>query len=287
MAARLFLFALLVASLAPLAEAQSLRVGTFNLRYANSSDPHVWSDRVEVAVELIQQQQLDVFGTQEGLYGQVKDLQEKLPEHRWIGLGRDGGSRGEFMAVFYRADRLEPLEFDHYWLSDTPDVIGSTTWGNSNRRMVTWIKFRDLEADETFYFINTHWDHQVQAARIRSAELMRQRVSALTSGVPVVLVGDFNALAGRNPAYEALVGDGFFQDAWSTAENQGEAVNTFHGWQGPTPGDRRIDWILLRGPVRALDTEIVTYNRDGVWPSDHFPVVATLQWADTEPSAGE
>jgi len=40
------------------------------------------------------------------------------------------------MAIFYRKDRFEPREFDHFWLSDTPNVVASTTWGNSNRRMV-------------------------------------------------------------------------------------------------------------------------------------------------------
>ena len=38
----------------------------------------------------------------------------------------------------------------------------------------------------------------------------------------------------------------------------------------------RIDWILLRGkyPVRA--TEILTHNRGGQNPSDHFPLAAWL-----------
>ena len=60
------------------------------------------------------------MGTQEGLYHQIRQIDEDLSEMTWIGLGRQGGSHGEFMAVFYRPDRLEPLEFDHFWLSDTP-----------------------------------------------------------------------------------------------------------------------------------------------------------------------
>lgn len=289
---RLLLLAALLGSPVAAAHAETLRVGTFNLRYANPNDPHPWSARRDVAAELIEKHQLDVVGTQEGLYTQVKDLEVALPDYRWIGIGRDGGSRGEFMAVFYRPDRLEPLEFDHYWLSDTPDVVGSTTWGNTNRRMVTAVRFRDLESRQTFYFINTHFDHQAQVARMRSAELVRERISQLNPRWPVVLVGDFNALAGKNPAYEALVGDGFLTDSWLSADHRGDAVNTFHNWRGPSAGDSRIDWILLRGPVRALDTEIVTYNREGVWPSDHFPVVATLEWkaadnsepADSDPT---
>jgi endonuclease/exonuclease/phosphatase family metal-dependent hydrolase len=44
------------------------------------------------------------------------------------------------------------------------------------------------------------------------------------------------------------------------------------------PGDERIDWILMRGSVVCDDIAILTYNRDGQYPSDHFPVIATLRW---------
>ena len=41
--------------------------------------------------------------------------------------------------------------------------------------------------------------------------------------------------------------------------------------------DRRIDWILYRGSWRVLETETVTRSRDGRYPSDHFPVLATFE----------
>ena len=153
-------------------DGSELCVMTYNLRYASASPPNAWSARRPAAKALWNQVRPDVVGTQEGVYQQIKDIAADQPDFAWIGLGREGGSRGEFMAVFYRRDRLMPLEFDHFWLSDTPDVIGSTTWGNSNRRMVTWVKFRDVASDRDFYFFNTHFDHQVHAAREKSADLL-------------------------------------------------------------------------------------------------------------------
>ncbi|MBC8326261.1 MAG: hypothetical protein H8E27_11620 [Verrucomicrobia subdivision 3 bacterium] len=57
-----------------------------------------------------------------------------------IGIGREGGQRGEFMAIFYRHARFEPLETNHFWLSDTPEKVGInrgawqlTVLGASNR----------------------------------------------------------------------------------------------------------------------------------------------------------
>jgi endonuclease/exonuclease/phosphatase family metal-dependent hydrolase len=261
-------------------EPAPLCVMTFNLRYASPQGSNSWPARRPVMRDCIRQAAPDLIGTQEGLYAQLRDLAGDLPEYEWIGLGRDGGSRGEFMAIFYRKDRLEPLEYDHFWLSDTPDVVGSATWGNTNRRMVTWVKFEDRPGGRQFYFWNTHLDHQVQPAREKAAELIRQRVLGLKTELPVLLVGDFNATAGVNPAYHTLVNADTFADTFKTApEHRGETVKTFHNFRGPQPGDDRIDWILSCGPVVAEAVQIVTFSRDGQFPSDHFPVVAWLRWA--------
>jgi endonuclease/exonuclease/phosphatase family metal-dependent hydrolase len=255
----------------------ALCVMTYNLRYASASPPNAWSARRPAAKALWDKVRPDVVGTQEGVYQQIKDIAADQPDFAWIGLGREGGSRGEFMAVFYRRDRLMPLEFDHFWLSDTPDVIGSTTWGNSNRRMVTWVKFRDVASDHDFYFFNTHFDHQVQAAREKSADLLLARIEALKTHQPVIVTGDFNAPAGRGPVYEKLVGPQALADTWTTAAERGPAIGTFHNYGGPREGGERIDWILSRGKVTVERSEVATERLGEQYPSDHFPVVARLK----------
>jgi endonuclease/exonuclease/phosphatase family metal-dependent hydrolase len=227
--------------------------------------------------ELIQKISPDVFGTQEGLYGQIKDLATDLSTYDWIGTGRDGGSRGEFMAIFYKRAELEPLEYDHFWLSDTPDVIGSTTWGNNNRRMVTWVKFRHRASGKEFYFWDTHFDHLVQPAREKSAELVRRQMEALKTQLPVLLVGDFNAAAEKNKAYDILTAENFLSDLWKTSPKRiGEGLDTFNGFKAVEKNGRRIDWILARGDVQAKQIEINTFSKEGQFPSDHCPVVAWL-----------
>jgi endonuclease/exonuclease/phosphatase family metal-dependent hydrolase len=219
----------------------------------------------------------DVIGTQEGLYHQLKDLAADQPDYDWIGLGRDGGSRGEFMAVFYRRDRLEPLEFDHFWLSDTPEVIASSSWGNAVRRMVTWVRFRDRITGREFYFWNTHLEHEVQAAREKAAELIRQRIGQLPADVPLLLVGDFNAVSGANRAYDILARESGLSDTWHAArERRNEDANSFTGFEPLKHDGQRIDWILARGVREVRVTEAVTLRPDGRWPSDHLPVVAWL-----------
>jgi len=255
-----------------------LCVMTYNLRYASPNPPNAWPQRRPLVREVIQKAAPDVLGTQEGLYGQLKDIASDLPEFDWIGLGREGGSKGEFMAVFFRKARLEPLTYDHFWLSDTPDVIGSATWGNSNRRMVTWIKFRDRVTSGEFFLFNTHFDHQIQPAREKSAELVRQRITALNTKLPVLLIGDFNAAAQTNKAYQILTSGQFLSDAWLSArERVGEGVGTFNDFKAVQPNGPRIDWILTRGEAQVERAEILTFSQNGQFPSDHFPVVARLR----------
>jgi endonuclease/exonuclease/phosphatase family metal-dependent hydrolase len=251
---------------------------TFNLRYASSKPPNAWQQRRPVMKHCIEKMSPDLIGTQEGLYQQLKDIGADLPQYEWIGQGRDGGSRGEFMAVFYRKDRFEPLEYDYFWLSDTPEVIASSTWGNTNRRMVTWVRFRDRKTGQEFYFWNTHLDHALQPAREKAALLINQRIQALKTTLPILLVGDFNSAAGGNKVYDILVSDGGLTDSWTTAAKRvNETYNTFHGFEKPRENSQRIDWILTRGPFTTDASEIVTFAENGQYPSDHFPVVAWLR----------
>jgi endonuclease/exonuclease/phosphatase family metal-dependent hydrolase len=252
----------------------SIGVMTFNLRFAGATPPNAWWQRRSVVRDCIRQADPDIFGTQEGLYPQLKDIgADFAPAYDWVGLGRDGGSRGEFMAIYFKKDRFDPIEYDHFWLSDTPAVIGSTTWGHSNRRMVTWVRFLDRRTNKQFYFWNTHFDHQVQPAREKSARLVRERVEAIKTNLPVILLGDFNAKARANKAYDILTEDNFFTDTYT-----GEEAGTFHNFTG-TPGKQgRIDWIFLRGNVKTTaPTEIIRYNQNGQFPSDHFPVMTRVR----------
>jgi endonuclease/exonuclease/phosphatase family metal-dependent hydrolase len=256
----------------------ALCVMTFNLRYASTNTPNAWSQRRPVMQTMLRKLSPDVFGTQEALYEQLKDLEVDLPSYAWIGLGREGGSHGEFGAVFYRKKRLDGVEFDHFWLSDTPDLIASTTWGNKNRRMVTWVKFRDRITRREFYVFNTHFDHEKELAREKSAELVRARLAGLTNDLPVLVIGDFNARGAASKSYDILTADGFLKDAWlSAATRRSESWDTFHDYAPPKVTGFRIDWILYRGPWAVDTAEVVTFSRQGKLPSDHFPVVAWMR----------
>ncbi|MFG1813720.1 endonuclease/exonuclease/phosphatase family protein [Kribbella sp. NPDC049174] len=251
-----------------------LHVMSYNLRYASDTPPNEWSARRPVMREQLRTARPQLIGTQEGLYAQLQDLATDLgPSYDSIGLGREGGSKGEFMMIFFDTRRLQPLEYDHYWLSDTPEVIGSKTWGGCCARMVTWVRFKDKATSKEFYAINTHLEAFDATARSKSADLILQRMTALDPALPVIVTGDFNeaAAAGVN-VYDKLVTSGKLADSWVTAERRGALWGTFHGYKPLTPNGNRIDWILTTPGLRVSKASINTFSKDNQFPSDHLPV---------------
>lgn len=257
----------------------TVRVMTFNLRGVNDPPPKDWKTRLPLVRHLLKDHRPDLLGVQEARWYQVRDLARALPDYGWIGLGTQGGTRDQFLSVFYRKQRFEVLDFDHFWLSDTPSVIGSATWGNRYVRMVTWAKFRDRRTGRMLYQANTHLDNMSADSRVKSARLILDRVRKFQAGVPVVLTGDFNSAAGTSPVYSILTGADGFRDTWTTAARRGPQYRTENHWEPPQRDGKRIDWILTRGDVRTTWTEIDPYRARGVYPSDHDPVIAHLKLA--------
>jgi endonuclease/exonuclease/phosphatase family metal-dependent hydrolase len=271
-------FALLgLAALAWAAEADTLRVMTFNVRYPAKGDGvNVWEQRRDLLIETVRKNAPDLVGTQELFHLQGQYIVEKLPEYGWFGLSRRGNQEDEHMGVFYRKDRLELAESGNYWLSEKPEEPGSMSWNVTLPRMVTWGVFRDRRNGRRFQFFNTHFAHRREDsdARTQSARVIAERLRKLPAGADLILTGDFNTDAGSEP-HRILTE--LLKDAHaSVAEPKGPA-DTFHGFSGkPRPG--RIDWILYRGKLKTLSVETITENRDGRYPSDHFPVLAVFEW---------
>jgi endonuclease/exonuclease/phosphatase family metal-dependent hydrolase len=260
------------------ADGDALHVMSFNLRYASATGANSWPKRRPVMAELLRTERPTVLGTQEGLHDQLLDIARDLPDHYdWIGQGRAGGTRDEYVAIFFDTRRLTALESGHFWLSDTPEVPGSRSWGNRSIRMATWVRFRDKRTGGELAVVNTHLDNASENARVRGAKLIRDRIAAFPAGLPVLLTGDFNAAAGNSAAYTTLVDGAGLTDTWAAAaEHRGAPYGTFHGYHPLVPDGARIDWMLARGKVTVAAAGINTFARDGQYPSDHLPIQALL-----------
>ena len=252
----------------------ALRIMSFNIRLPAESDGvDYWETRKPLAVRMLREQQPDVIGLQELVRAQADYLARELPQYAWFGRGREADGGGEHMGVFYRKDRLKVIESGDFWLSDTPDVAGSITWGHPHPRMVTWALFEQRSDGRRFYLFNTHLPYrdEDEAARLKGAQAIARHLATLPDDVPVVLTGDFNTTPDSD-AHAVLAGT--LQDAWTTAPRVEGIDATFHGFTGKA--DRRIDWIFVRGAQLESITSVTT-RWNNRYPSDHFPLVATLR----------
>ncbi len=268
-----------------------LRVMSFNIRYGTADDGEdSWPLRRNLVVQVIAQQDPDVFGVQEALHFQLDELMSGLGDYALIGVGRDDGrTRGEYTAVLYRASRFEFDETDTFWLSDTPEIPGSASWGNRITRICTWARLVDRDSGNSFYVYNVHLDHESQDSRERSAELLAERIAMRTYPDPVIVTGDFNA-GEQNSAMRYLRGE--VGRAWAKSDTAPSApglidtfrrvhpdatdVGTFNAFRGVTTGER-IDAILVSRDWSVQDAAIVRTSSGGRYPSDHFPVSAVLR----------
>ncbi|MFD4573278.1 endonuclease/exonuclease/phosphatase family protein [Streptomyces sp. NPDC058417] len=255
----------------------AVTVMTFNLRFAGDKRPNSWAQRRPVMRDLLRAAAPHVMGTQEGVPPQLADIESDLgPHYDRIGTGRGGGDE-ESMAVFFDTRRLEPVAHEHFWLSDTPRVRGSNTWGAKYPRMVTWVRFRDLAAGgRPFCVLNTHLDNGSSYARERAAEMIVARLGRFAADLPVLVTGDFNTIAHHSPVYDRLLASGLV-DTWDTAARRGPAFATYHAFRGPVPDGDRIDWILASPQVRVERAWVDTYHAGGQYPSDHLPACASLR----------
>ncbi|MEV6180001.1 endonuclease/exonuclease/phosphatase family protein [Streptomyces sp. NPDC052015] len=253
-----------------------LEVMTFNLRFASAKEPHSWAARRPVTRALLRAAAPHVIGSQEGRSSQVRDIEADLgPHYDRIGTGRGGGD-DESMTVFYDTRRLTPVEHAHFWLSDTPGVPGSNTWGAAHPRMVTWVRFRDLRAGgREFCVFNTHLDNRSRYARLRSVSLIARRLARFDRALPMLVTGDFNAVAHRDAVHAGLLNAGLV-DTWDAARRRGAAYGTYHGYREPRPGGDRIDWILASPFVTVHRARVDTFSVNGQYPSDHLPVQVSL-----------
>ena len=259
--------------------APDLHVMSFNIRrrmpHLNPRSLDRWVHRQPLLKRLLETEQPALLGAQEALFDQVNFVRHALGAHyRSIGYGREANTGGEGCPIFYDARRLRVLEWQQTALSETPEVPGSTSWGNRTPRLVVDATFRDIATGVEFQAVNTHLDNRSRTSRLRSTDVLRRIVQA--SPLPTIMTGDFNTDAETDP-FDQLTGRGLLMDTWDTAEVRlTEVWGTFPNYRPPQHEHKRIDWILATPGVTTLKAAINVTRYEGGWPSDHAAVQAVL-----------
>lgn len=227
-------------------------------------------------IDLVTELAPTVLATQEGLDHQLADLMAGIDDrYRLIAEHRHDGRTEENSAVIHDATLVEPVEVEHRWLSDTPEIPGSRSWGNVLPRMYTLVRFRRRGDGREFVVVATHVDHREPLAQVNAARQLVDRIGTLDPALPVLVMGDFNVGEDSEP-YAILTGAGL-RDSWLVADHPGPRLGTFNNYGKPDPEGVRIDWILGTPPVAFRSARAVDIAPHGQYPSDHLPVEAVVE----------
>ncbi len=247
-----------------------LKIMTFNIRISAADDgKNSFKYRKPLVLEVISQHAPHLIGFQEVTDESLAFLRENISKtYEIIACGREKTLRGESVALAYKRDSFVPLKSETFWLSHTPDVFGSTYGGDQSScpRITTYAVLKPEDYAHPILFANTHFDHRGNDAKCLSAEQMRSFFEACK--FPIFFTGDFNSLPDSRPI-EILEGK---------LTNLTKAVGgTFHyyGRENYTPV--QIDYIFTSEKCLPSTAEVIRLNTDGVYPSDHYPVVATVE----------
>ena len=269
--------------------ADSVRVGSYNIRMSRGDvgTPNAWDERKADLVDLIKSLDLDTFGLQEVCPDQAQYLRENLSEFAFVGDHRGADRKSdEASPVFYRKSRFEAEKSGTFWLSETPEVPASKSWGTSHTRVCSYLVLRDTATGKRFCFANTHTDHRSEEAREKGMMLVIERMKEFGAGAPIVFTGDHNCRDDEPPAQAVRR---VLKDARDVSETWTKGpCSTFQGFglyeDGPTVEngrayrDYRIDYIYVSDGTRVLDFETHDDKRPGtdLYPSDHYPITATI-----------
>jgi endonuclease/exonuclease/phosphatase family metal-dependent hydrolase len=275
-----FAISALLFALAAMAQTE-IKVMSFNIRLDVKADgENWWENRKDKVAALMNYYNADFIGGQEVQFHQLQYLKEQLAGYDHIGVGRDDGKeKGEFSCIFYNKQNFEVQQQGTFWLSQTPDSV-SMGWDAVCNRVCTWGLFRSKITKKQCWVFNTHFDHMGVKARRESAKLILSRISALTAGknYPVVFMGDLNSKPEDEPV--KILSENLDNARQVCTEKPYGPADTWNGFKFLQKPEGCIDYIFIKkgGKARVVKFATITDSYDMKYPSDHFPIMAQIQF---------
>ena len=267
----------------PVPSRGDLRLATFNIHYLSlRNDRTDWDRRKwavsdalkEIDADLLLFQEMETFagGHSNDTNIQLDWVLEKMDQYRAGAIGElQAGRFPNTQPILYRHSRFILIDEGFLFFSPTPEVIYAMPWGGGHPSFFTWARFQDMEFDREIVVVNLHLDAFNRNIRLKSAAFLAERIPEISAGADgLIVAGDFNAP--RNSRTIRQV-----REAGLSAS--GTKGSTFHFNRGLNilPG---IDHVLTAGSLQAAGVRSYRERLEGVFPSDHYPVVAELFYTD-------
>ncbi|MEQ1509535.1 MAG: endonuclease/exonuclease/phosphatase family protein [Sphingopyxis sp.] len=264
-------------------EARNIRAMTYNIRLDTTADGiNDWSHRRTWLTDQMMWLGPDIFGLQEVVINQKRDIARDLPDYRLIGNGRDDGhDAGESSPIGFNRNRFDLLDSGTFWLSPTPNVPGKG-WDAAYPRVATWARLRTKSGQHRILAVNTHWDHIGVEARRQSGTMLRRWLAAnAASGDHIIFLGDFNTAIDSDamvPLIDPANDRQRLRDARAASLTAAFGpAGTFNAFRLQPDNAPTIDHILVGDSILVRRYAVIAQNIDGRMISDHYPVLTDLE----------
>ena len=188
------------------------------------------------------------------------------------------GVPSELLVLASKRDHLQRGRSQTMWLSSTPLRPGTHGRFDTGPHIVLLADFIGPDG-QSLRVLNVHVGHS-PLERSRAAQVLR-RILDPSFVQRQILLGDLNATP-DNPLLSQLHAPrplkSGFRDAWVESERRSGPATTYH-WTRPARDflPLRIDYVLLRGPVRAIDARVEGRQRGDAVASDHDALIVDLE----------
>lgn len=243
---------------------------TYNIRLAETEEPseeNIWENRKRILVEQLMEKESDIISMQEVQTEQLEYIQQNIPDYyKHVEFDRSASKDEQRTVIFYNTNKFALEDTGTFWMSDTPEVKYSNTWGCKTPRNCGWIALqyvgeldkgmatekgnnyitKDSDIKFGLVVMNVHLDAFSGKIREKSANLLTTYGNKLAEkfASPVILMGDFNCTENSKP-YKTIVNNGFL-DAKFSADKVLSSGQSYNGW-GESSHKLEVDHMFVLG----------------------------------------
>ena len=284
----------------PKPEAAPVKLMTFNLRYdTKSHECLALNVRGPHLLEIIKKYTPDSISFNDATHDWMNYLRPEMAKigYSSVGVGRDWGKTGsdlsgngnEHTPIFYLTEKYELLESHTFWLSDSPESKGSSSWDPACKRICTYAVLKNKETGSIYAHFGTHLDHQSEEARQNGLIVIESYIRTVLEKygeIGIVLSGDFNT---SNTSTTYKMTTSFMDDSYAIAKkklvigattngytNPAEWETTYAGTNTPTVNTQKspIDYIFLGKNTSSVSlytilNDLFTFTYNGKTWTDH------------------
>jgi endonuclease/exonuclease/phosphatase family metal-dependent hydrolase len=248
-----------------------------NIRFDNPSDgENTWARRRALLAQTLLNHSPDIIATQEGRYPQLMNLAELLPEFELVDNHRSWIKERMYPSFFIRKSKFEIFKSEDVWLSETPEIAGSSSFDSKFPRLFTWIQIQPVDRQDKILIVNTHLDHILPHTRLGQVSVLTRELKRFwNNDSSLIIMGDFNDSPESHVRMAIEQDFDGIQDAWKLFNSLEESSH--HAFTGEMENGSRIDWILVDKRLQIESCLMDKSHDNGKYPTDHFPIVCKIK----------